>query len=153
MLTWLRLVHPELPKLVKQQYGTELQSRTLATIKPEISQALDSLLEGLHISEDARVMRCAVSGEKKSKSFQQPNLQSSIRKRVCPLCKEAGRQSNHYLSKCSYLPMEDKKYMTRARQVLGADDQDVASQECDTALSESEFVNTVHRVQIRQSLP
>jgi hypothetical protein len=45
VLTWLRLIHPSLPRLVKQRYGTELRSRTLASIKPEISQALSSLLE------------------------------------------------------------------------------------------------------------
>ena len=26
VLTWLKLIHPELPKLVKQRYGTELRS-------------------------------------------------------------------------------------------------------------------------------
>ena len=44
VLTWLKLIHPDLPKLVKQRYETELRSRTLASIKPEISQALTSLL-------------------------------------------------------------------------------------------------------------
>ena len=29
VLTWLKLIHPDLPKLVKQRYGTELRSRTL----------------------------------------------------------------------------------------------------------------------------
>ena len=43
VLTWLRLIHTSLPKFVKQRYGTELHSRTLASIKLEISQALDSL--------------------------------------------------------------------------------------------------------------
>ena len=43
-LHWLRLLHPDLPALVKQKYGPELRSRTLASIKPEISQALDSLM-------------------------------------------------------------------------------------------------------------
>ena len=42
VLTWLKLIHPELPKLVKQRYGTELRSRTFASIKPEVSQALNS---------------------------------------------------------------------------------------------------------------
>ena len=32
ILTWLRLIHPELPKLIKQRYGTELRARTLASI-------------------------------------------------------------------------------------------------------------------------
>ena len=40
VLTWLRLTDPELPKLIKQRYGTELRTRTLASLKPEISQAL-----------------------------------------------------------------------------------------------------------------
>ena len=47
VLTWLRLIDPELPKLIKQRYGTELRTRTLASLKPEISQALDSLLDEL----------------------------------------------------------------------------------------------------------
>ena len=44
VLTCLRLIHPSLSRLVKQHYGTELRSRTLTSIKPEISQALNSLL-------------------------------------------------------------------------------------------------------------
>ena len=61
VLSWLRLIHSDLPRLVKQRYATELRSRTLASIKPEISQALDSLLNELHLSEEAKVMRSAVS--------------------------------------------------------------------------------------------
>jgi len=49
VLTWLRLIHTDLPKLVKQRYGTEFRSHTLASIKPEISQALESLLEELQV--------------------------------------------------------------------------------------------------------
>ena len=45
VLTWLRLINTALPKFVKQRYGTELRTRTLSSIKPDISQALDSLLE------------------------------------------------------------------------------------------------------------
>jgi hypothetical protein len=61
VLTWLRLIHPDLPKLVKQRYGTELRSRTLATIKPEILQALTRLLDEIHATDDAKIMRTAVS--------------------------------------------------------------------------------------------
>lgn len=53
VLTWLRLIHVSLPRLVKQRYGTELKSRTLASIKTEISQA--SLLEELQSDEDAKI--------------------------------------------------------------------------------------------------
>jgi len=45
VLTCLRLIHVDFPHLVKQRYGTELRTRTLASIKPEISQALESLLD------------------------------------------------------------------------------------------------------------
>jgi hypothetical protein len=34
VLTWLRLIHADLPTLVKQRYGTELRSQTLASLKP-----------------------------------------------------------------------------------------------------------------------
>lgn len=54
VLTWLRLINPSLPQLVKQRYGTELRVRTLASIRPEISQALPSLLEEIRKNEDAR---------------------------------------------------------------------------------------------------
>ena len=50
---WLCLIHSDLPRLVKQQYSTELQSRTLASIKPEILQALDSMLNELHANDVA----------------------------------------------------------------------------------------------------
>ena len=42
---WLQLIHPGLPQFVKQRYGAELRNNSLASIKPEISQALESLLD------------------------------------------------------------------------------------------------------------
>ena len=61
VLPWLCLFHNDLPKLVKQQYGMELRSRTLASIKPELSQAMASLLDEVHTSEDAKIRRTATS--------------------------------------------------------------------------------------------
>ena len=56
VLTWLRLLHPSLPRLVKQCYGIKLCSRTLASVKPEISQALELLLDELHSSDESKVL-------------------------------------------------------------------------------------------------
>lgn len=95
VLTWLRLLHSELPKLVKQRYGTEIRARTLAPIKPEISQALDSLLEELRTSEDAKAMRTAVNTFSKTTNKQHA---TAYRSRSCPLCKTAGRPDNHFLT-------------------------------------------------------
>ena len=129
ILTWLRLIHSDLPKLVKQRYGTELRSCTLATIKPEISQALDSLLDEVRAGHDAKIMRAggytsmlARPSPSRSRQAEDTRPASSSRKvpqdRCCPLCKQAGRASfHHFLSKCSYLPVRDRTFMTRARLV------------------------------------
>ena len=47
VLFWLQLSHKDLPRLVKQRYGTELRSCSLASIKRKVSQALNSLLKEL----------------------------------------------------------------------------------------------------------
>lgn len=117
VLTWLRLIHTDLPALVKQRYGTELRSRTLASLKPEISQALDSLLDELRSAADSRVLRTAVS-KFKSQQHRQP----TSKRKVCPLCKEAGRGDQHFLSKCPFLPTEDRQYLTKTRSTIAFDE-------------------------------
>jgi hypothetical protein len=52
VLTWLHLIHPSLPALVKQRYGAELRSLTVAFLKPEISQALDSFIVEINSAND-----------------------------------------------------------------------------------------------------
>ena len=59
VLTWLRLLEPELPRLVKQRHGTELRFHKLASIKPEKSQALPSLLDEVRAVGYAKVMPSA----------------------------------------------------------------------------------------------
>ena len=53
---WLKLIHPGLPILVKEKYGCELHNKSLASLKPEISQALEALLEELCSVEDTKAM-------------------------------------------------------------------------------------------------
>lgn len=65
VLTWLRLIHKDLPALIKQQYGTELCSKTLASLKPEISQALDSLLNEVYSTNESKVLRTAFCNQTK----------------------------------------------------------------------------------------
>ena len=138
-----RLINPDLPKLVKQRYGTELRSRTLASIKPEISQALDSLCEELQAGEDAKAMRASVSYIPKSKSTGARN------KRACPLCREAKRPYDHFLSKCTFLPPGDRNFIAKARTVVGLDHNTVNDDSDDSDSQES--ANLVQRVVIRQS--
>ena len=54
---WLKTLNPNLPQLVKQQYGAELRNKTLASLKSEISQAMSSLLDELASTEESKVFR------------------------------------------------------------------------------------------------
>ena len=165
VLTWLRLIHEDLPCLVKQRYGTELRSRTLASIKPEISQALDSLLNEVRSASEARVMRAATpqnfTHQPQSMSFPDVSrthvkVKSPPRRptKICPLCKTASRPHNHFLSTCTYLPESDRKYMVRARQIANIFedspiDQDFVDNECDDPISPQSA--SISLVQVRQS--
>lgn len=126
VLTWLRLIHTSLPKLVKQRYGTELRSRTLASIKPEISQALDSLLDEIRASDDAKAMRAATSRPPPPRPSYIPQPRSGPRQqrrpsrtqKSCPICKQVGRNSSdHFLSECPHLPEQDRRFILKARQI------------------------------------
>ena len=115
---WLQRIHDGLPALVKQRYGAELRNKTLASIKPEISQALESLLEELQSTADARVMRLQIS--KPRKSFQHHNsskFNSDRSSKTCCLCRAANRSGydTHFLSTCKFLPENDRKFMSRSR--------------------------------------
>ena len=163
VLTWLRRINPELPKLVKQRYGTELRSRTLASIKPEISQALSSLLEEIHTADDAKIMRTAVSSYRKpgtERPLARPNTRSNRPLKSCPLCKQAGRtNSSHFLSECNFLPDQDRRYMVKARQIAeiledipeSESSINPADPACDLRDEESKTSSRAYRIQTRQS--
>lgn len=154
VLTWLRLLYPGLPKLVKQRYGMELRARTLASIKPEISQALESLLEELRTSEDAKSMRILTN------RFQKPQpkstgtyMQNSSRPKVklCPLCKTANRPDRHYLSKCPFLPSQDRNFIAKARAISDIFEQEDHTIYEATNSDEDHQPIATSRIQVRQS--
>ena len=100
----------------------------MASIKPEISQALSSLLDELHTNEEARVMR--FSGRCRRSSNQYKRDKDSARKPSrpeCCLCKQAGRRDiSHFLSTCSFLPEKERKFLTRARLIETVDDSEIS---------------------------
>ena len=61
VVTWLKLIHKDMPELVKMRYATELRSRSLASIKDEISGALDSLLAEIDRNQDAKALRSVIN--------------------------------------------------------------------------------------------
>jgi len=131
VLTWLRLVHPDLPSLAKQCYGTELRSKSLASLKPEIFQALNSLLEEISNNADAKILRSTASKLRQPPArgpynhFQKPGTKPQVKS--CPLCKEAGHNDCHFLSQCTYLPAEDRAFLAKARLASSLNDKDNSS--------------------------
>ena len=121
-LTWLRLLHPSLPRLVKQRYGTQLRSRTWASVKPEISQALESLFDELHTSDESKVLRSAPPTDHRSfVSARRRPLPEPRAVKSCPLCQQAGRPDfwSHFFNSCKFLPEPDRLFMSKIRQVAG----------------------------------
>ena len=125
---WLKLLHPGLPALVKQRYGSELRNKTLASIKTEVSQAMSSLLEELSSMEEAKVFRSntrSFSNNKFSRSKPSSSFNRQSNKVSCILCKTAGRPSNsNWLSECRFLPSEDKLALSRSAKCIEDDEED-----------------------------
>ena len=121
VVMWLRIIHPQLPLLIKQKYTTELRNKTLATLREEISESLESILAEIH-SDNASVSRATFKGGPRKKSFSDNNYRRLAQrpkqayvKRFCPLCEAHSRSTDHYLSECPYLPESDKKFMRRPK--------------------------------------
>ena len=141
---WLRCIHIGLPALVKQRYATELRNCTLASLRDEISESLPSLIAEL-TGDSVSVSR---SYQKYRSKTPNPTYNKNSSK-VCILCQTAKRPSNHFLSKCPYLPDSDKRYMARARLIEASDDED-SSPETKTISVVQEETN-LRRVDIEAS--
>ena len=129
VVLWLQLIHPGLPLLVKQKYGSELRNKTLASLKPEISQALSSLLDELRSIEDTKAMRISnVNPRRTSNGGQgQPRRRPFV---SCILCKTAGRAHNtHDLMECRYLPDRDRRPWAHSR-LINDDPDEFATGDC-----------------------
>ena len=157
VVLWLQMIHPGLPLLVKQRYGTELRNQSLASLKPEISIALGSLLDELRSIEDSKVMRSAAHGAFPGKTVQFSERRAQSKS--CILCKTAGRTyNNHTLPECRFISQADR----RGRQsrlvstdVVGDSDTEAEDDEMDGACADppSALLDSasVRRVKIIQS--
>ena len=115
---WLHLTHPGLPALVKQKYGAELRSKTLASLKPEISIALQSLMDELKSMEEVKAHRSVTNSAVFPPSAQH-GTNPPRKSKSCVLCKAAGCKSfnTHWLRECIFLPDADRRAFARARLV------------------------------------
>ena len=152
VLLWLERIHTGLPGLVKQRYGAELRNKTLATIKPEISQALSSLLEELSVGEDSRILRTQGYHSPQNRRREQPHHSSSQsrsannnKKPYCHLCRTANRSGfdSHYMSQCRYLPESERRMFSRsASRIRGVTfNENVEAVENDDNYDEEQYEN------------
>ena len=86
---WLHLIHPSLPKMVKQKYATELRNKSISSIKQEISLSLNSLLEEMNTIDDVSKVCRMMPFTKKQPS-------------TCWSCHKAGRRYDHASWECKY---------------------------------------------------
>ena len=93
------------------------------------------MLDELHTSEEAKVLRSAPIGFGKStydhpspcESPRSPRHKPTFKQRPtksCPLCHQAGCPDflSHFLSSCKYLPDSDRRFLSRVRQVTDIED-------------------------------
>lgn len=57
ILIWLQITQKDLPVLVKQHNCSELRSKTLASIKQEISESLDMYANELDASHESLILK------------------------------------------------------------------------------------------------
>ena len=106
---------------MKQRNGSELRSRTLDSVKPESSQALKSLLDELHTSDEAKIFHSAPPTDNHSFVSAQCGLLPKPRAfKSYPLCQQAGCPDfqAHFLSSCKFLPEPDRLFVSKLHQVV-----------------------------------
>ena len=162
VLLWLQRIHSGLPGLVQQKYGAELRNKSLASLKSEISLALQSLLNELDQGEDSRILRAQVTRNNNNRfpaTFNNRSQQQQQGRKMCVLCEAARRPgaNTHYLSQCNYLPEAEKRRLSRIRYVEVDEEEDgdlnhehVDTEEC-TALIDAPPASITRRVQTRKS--
>ena len=120
VVLWLKSIHPMLPNFVKQKYATELRNNTIASLREEISESLESLVSELS-ADNASVLRSYTRNTPRKPNPNQPRSA-----KLCVLCDANRRPSNHFLSECMFLPEADKKFIQGKRgsrtRTIDADD-------------------------------
>ena len=128
VVLWLKTIHPGLPQLVKQRYGPELRDKTVASLKPEISLAMSSLLDELKSIEENPILSAATPFPTRPRSSHPKRTVKS-----CILCKAANCTgvAPHFLTKCPFLPEADRLFMGCTRLIPGDDGDNFDDPECE----------------------
>ncbi len=109
---WLEKIDKRLPGVIKQKFSTDLRSKTLASIRVEISQSLDTIVSEMNGNE-AHVGRM----------FGRPYKKIQGKRPLCTLCSKAkyAGANSHWLSQCPNITEADRKFFSASTRVVAAD--------------------------------
>ena len=133
VVLWLQTIHRSLPLLVKQKYSTELRTKTLASIREDISESLNSMLSEIQGESVASVSRSAPYNnpyrrnrydDKQPPFRRKPPPNTNTSSKFCAICDTANRRSDHFLSECPFLPEADRRFMSNRPKLRLVDAED-----------------------------
>ena len=125
VLHWLNILHPKLRAAVTQRFATQLRSNTYASLFPEISRSVGTILEELN--NDASVSRIYSTNNRSNyskPSFSARDNQSkfngrSYLKKSCDYCKLTGKKAfnTHSIETCLFIKRENRRNQSYVKQV------------------------------------
>lgn len=156
---WLKLMDERLPELVTRVFATELQTKSLKDIQPQISTSIESLLAQLKSEEAmvniqalqvedvniaaARVPQTPFMKPQSKRPFgkhpQHPPQRSQSAKRLlCNFCQGWGRPCwGHTMGSCKFMSQADKEDIAKRSKSyrVDVDNQEEEYDECDDGQS------------------
>ena len=132
ILFWLNVLHPDLRDVVTQRFITQLRDKTYATIFPEISKSVDTLLDELVSGPSA----CRVFDNKsyrnqsrtpfqRKPTYDKPSYQPSYsKKKSCEFCRVTGKRAyyTHNIDECLFIKKLNMNNPAFAKQVACEED-------------------------------
>ena len=152
---WLNIINPALPSMVQQRFATALRNNTVFSIRDEISDSIPILLAELQ-EKEGLINRNSSNNYQYQRSKPKQRYQQSNRPKCC-LCDAAGRPAlGHFLSACPFLPANDKKFMSKAREVIASFDENEFEEhgECEYEQEDYEAPNSnkISMVSLKHSI-
>ena len=126
ILIWLNLLHPRLREVVTQRFSTDLRNRTFASLFPEISRSVGSLLEELNGETSTNRVFSSASYQSRhsapNRSYNQKPRYAD--KKCCDYCKLTGKKKfyTHSIESCFFVKRD--KAGASAKQVEFADEEE-----------------------------
>ena len=142
ILHWLNILHPQLRDAVTSRFSTQLRSRTYASLFPEISRSVCSLLEELN--GEAATNRVFSRQPFRNQSYQNnsnrnqsyhSNFKSSgsFIKKCCDYCKMTGKEKwwTHNMDSCFFIAKDKLKMRggAAAKQIQCDDDESLLNEQ------------------------